>query len=157
MTNTSDYMKILELSKRGHQLLKEKSYLEACALFEEARKLEPNNPYILVGIGDAQRGLNNFSKAAQCYQRVLDQDPENLFALRGLGDTRRDQDLIDEALVLWERYIQCRPRDIFVLTRIADGYKAIGKLQLAEECYQRALNIKKKDSHASDGTSRPVP
>ena len=89
MTNTSDYMKILELSKRGHQLLKEKNYLEACAIFDKARKLEPTNPYILVGIGDAQRGLSNFSKAAQCYKRVLDQDPENLFALRGLGDTRR--------------------------------------------------------------------
>ena len=71
MIRSPDYTKILELSKRGHQLLKKKSYHEACTLFDEALKLEPTNPYILVGIGDAQRGLKNFSKAARCYQRVL--------------------------------------------------------------------------------------
>jgi len=55
--------KVIELSKEGHRLLKEKRFREACALFEEALTLEPHNPYILTGFGDALRSLKNYPAA----------------------------------------------------------------------------------------------
>lgn len=143
--------RVIELSKQGHRLFKENRYREACALFEEALDLEPNNPYILTGLGDTLRTLKNYPRATRCYQEVLDKDPDNLFALRGLGDTYRGQRQMEKALVLWERYIQFRPRDIFVVTRIADGHKSIGNHDQAEKRYRQALGINRDDRYALMG------
>jgi tetratricopeptide (TPR) repeat protein len=143
--------RVVELSKQGHLLFKKKHYDEARALFEEALALEPNNPYILTGLGDTLRTLKSYPRSARCYQEVLDKDPNNLFALRGLGDTYRGQQLMDKALILWERYILFRPRDIFVVTRIADGHKTLGNYDQAEARYRQALGINKDDRYALMG------
>ena len=51
----------------------------------EALGLEPENSYILVGLGDLYRQTSKFGKAISFYSRLLEFDESNVFALRGIG------------------------------------------------------------------------
>ena len=52
---------ISELSKKGYFFLKEDNIQEAVKSFSEILKLEENNNYALVGLGDSERKQNHFT------------------------------------------------------------------------------------------------
>ena len=52
---------LIELSKHGHHLLKNRCYAEAHQVFEEALLLAPENLYFLTGMGDTLRLQKDFS------------------------------------------------------------------------------------------------
>ena len=54
---------ISELSKKGYFFLKEDNIQEAVKSFSEILKLEENNNYALVGLGDSERKQNHFTEA----------------------------------------------------------------------------------------------
>ena len=46
---------VLKLSKHGKKLMKQRRYHDAESVFLEALDIEPENSYILVGLGDLYR------------------------------------------------------------------------------------------------------
>jgi len=143
---------VFELSKQGHNLLKARRFAEASTLFEEALALDPENPYVLTGMGDVLRLQKDFSGATEYYRRVLQFDPRNLFSLRGLGDSLRGMLRYQEAIDCWVLYLrQNHFKDIFVLTRIADSYKTINDYVNALAYYQKVIALKPDDRFALTG------
>jgi tetratricopeptide (TPR) repeat protein len=129
-------LSVIEISKKGRQMLRSRRYAEAQQLFRLGLEKEPENPYLLSGMGDACREVGQFSEAEHCYKSLLDVDRNNLFALRGLGDVCKKLNRHHDAITHWQRYIALRPQDKFVMSRIADSYKTLQQFEKSESVYQ---------------------
>ncbi len=142
---------VIELSKSARQRLKARRYREAKDLFRAGLEIEPENPYLLSGMGDACRETEDFEGAERCYLALLKVDGKNLFALRGLGDVYKRLNRHQEAIKLWETYLKYRPQDKHVMTRIADSCKVLALYDRAEEAYRQILRIAPNDRFAMTG------
>jgi len=142
---------VIDLSKQARQCLRERKYAEAKELFLAGLEIEPDNPYLLSGMGDACRESGDFPEAERCYRALLAVDKENLFALRGLGDVCKKLTRHQEAIKLWESYLALRPKDKHVMTRIADSLKVLQQYEKAERVYKQILAIAPRDRFALTG------
>ena len=142
---------VIEISKRARQKFRTRQYHEARELFSIGLEKEPDNPYLLSGMGDASRESGDFEDAERCYRRLLDVDKNNLFALRGLGDVCKKLGRHQEAIRLWKQYLSLRPRDKHVMTRIADSCKSLLQFDKAEETYRQILQLSPGDRFALTG------
>jgi len=142
---------VIDISKQGRQKLRSREYRLACELFLSGLEREPENPYLLSGMGDACREIGDFPEAERCYRKLLEVDRNNLFALRGLGDVYKKMNRHQEAIQLWDRYLVLRPLDKFVMTRIADSCKVLLQFERAEQVYRLILNSSPNDRFALTG------
>ena len=142
---------VVELSRRGAELLKKRNYDEAENVFFEALKKEPGNSFILVGLGDLFRETKQFSRALHYYQKNLDIDPGNTFALRGIGDTYRGLNKPEKSILYWQRYLEQKSGDVHVMTRLADSYVKKGNFSAAEDIYLQALALDQNDKYVLRG------
>jgi tetratricopeptide (TPR) repeat protein len=142
---------VIELSRRGDELLKKKCYPEAERIFHKALSKDGQNPYVLVGLGDLYREMRKYRKAVGYYRTVLDIDPVNMFALRGIGDSHRGLHEDAKAISYWKLYLEQNNEDVHVITRLADSYVKTGGFIEAEEIYKRALGINDRDKFALRG------
>jgi len=144
-------LSVIEISKSARQKLKARRYREAKELFRAGLEKEPQNPYLLSGMGDACRETDDFEGAEECYRTLLKVDGKNLFALRGLGDVYKRLNRHQEAIKLWERYLELRPQDKHVMTRIADSCKVLALYDRAEQAYRQILKLAPHDRFAMTG------
>ncbi|NOY12311.1 MAG: tetratricopeptide repeat protein, partial [Deltaproteobacteria bacterium] len=144
-------LSVIEISKRARQKFRARRYSDARELFNEGLQREPDNPYLLSGMGDACREAGDFAEAERCYRHLLEIDKRNLFALRGLGDVCKKMGRHQEAIRLWTQYLSLRPRDKHVMTRIADSCKALVQYEKAAEIYQQILQLDPGDRFALTG------
>lgn len=142
---------VIELSRRGDELLKKKCFPEAERIFHKALEKDGKNPYVLVGLGDLYREMRKYRKAVGYYRTVLDIDPANMFALRGIGDSHRGLHEDAKAIPYWKRYLEQNSEDVHVITRLADSSVKTGGFIEAEEFYKKALGIKERDKFALRG------
>ncbi len=149
--NDSGQLSIIDISKKGREKFRSRKYREACELFGRGLQREPDNPYLLSGMGDACREIGNFVEAEHCYRRLLDVDRNNLFALRGLGDVCKKQGRHQEAVRYWKQYLSLRPRDKHVMTRIADSCKTLLQFDQAEATYLQILKYEPQERFALTG------
>jgi len=144
-------LSVIELSKQGRQKLRSRKYDEACQLFFLGLESEPENPYLLSGMGDASREMGNFELAEDCYQKLLHIDENNLFALRGLGDVYKKLNRHADAISMWERYLRLRSLDKHVMSRIADSAKVLLQFERAEQMYLNIIEFAPDDRFALAG------
>ncbi len=144
-------LSVIDISKKGREKFRSRKYREACELFALGLEREPDNPYLLSGMGDACREIGNLEEAERCYRRLLDVDRNNLFALRGLGDVCKKQGRHQEAIRNWKQYLGLRPRDKHVMTRIADSCKTLMQFDQAEETYRQILKYDPQERFALTG------
>ncbi len=144
-------LSVIDLSKRGRQKLRSRQYNLACELFAAGLEQEPENPYLLSGMGDASFASGDFPAAERCYRKLLEVDKNNLFALRGLGDVCKKQNHHQEAIQLWDRYLVLRPEDKFVMTRVAESCKILMLFERAEQVYLQILKKSPNDRFALTG------
>ncbi|NTV14575.1 MAG: divalent cation tolerance protein CutA [Desulfobulbaceae bacterium] len=138
----------IELSKKGNKLLRSGNYQEAEQVLLEAVGLDPNNAYILVGLGDLYRETRKYNQAIAHYERILAIEEQNVFALRGIGDAYRGMNQHDKAIHYWQRYLQCNQDDIQVMTRVGDSFKKLRNNGESERYYRQALEVAPDDRYA---------
>lgn len=138
-------------SKKGYALLKRGNIDEAKEEFEQVLRVEPDNTYALVGMGDADRRLRDYSSAANYYVHCLRNVPDNNFALFGLADCYKSMNQIDKAIAIWEEYIKYDSQNVGVLTRLADSYRKMKNYKQSKELYDRVLEIESSNSYAIMG------
>lgn len=142
---------VISLSKKARQKLRTRRYEEAMQLFRRGLEVEPENPYLLSGMGDACRESGDFHEAERCYKALLEVDSNNLFALRGLGDVYKKLNRHQDAIQLWEKYLSLRSQDKHVMTRIADSFKVLQQFEQAEKNYRQILTFAPRDRFALTG------
>ena len=144
-------LSVIDISKSARNKLKARRYQEAKDLFLTGLEMDPENPYLLSGMGDACRATEDFATAEKCYTALLKNDGKNLFALRGLGDVYKRLNRHQEAISLWETYLKFRPQDKHVMTRIADSCKVLMQYERAENAYRQILKFDPRDRFAMTG------
>ena len=65
------------LAKKGQGLLDEGRYMEALDCFEQALKLESNNPDLWNSKGLALRGMGRYDEAIKSFNKSLEIDPRD--------------------------------------------------------------------------------
>jgi len=142
---------LVQLSKNARRFYRQHDYLKACALYRQGLASDPQNLYLLSGLGDACRESQDYAVARVAYESLLQIEPDNLFALRGLGDLCRDEGDLGAAIQLWQRYLGLRSDDVYVMMRVADAYKALDQHERAESFYHRILELSPQDTIALTG------
>lgn len=142
---------IYDLSKKGYQFLKENKVLEAKDCFFQILKLDENNNYALVGLGDLERKEGNFQGAVDYYSKCLSYNPSNNYALFGIADCYKALKLYGKAIEIWEQYLTQDDRNITVLTRIADAYRKIKNFKKSKDYYLRVLAMENENAYALIG------
>jgi hypothetical protein len=61
----------------GSYYLDQKNWRAALSRFESAVVLDPENPEVYWGLGEAQRHLGKFAEAKASYQKLVDYDPDS--------------------------------------------------------------------------------
>ncbi len=69
--------KVLDLVKKGNELLKSENYDDALSYFEQAVILEPNNPELWNKKGVALRSLGRYDEALECFNKSLSIEPRD--------------------------------------------------------------------------------
>ena len=143
--------KISELSKKGYQLVKEDDIEGAREAFNAILKIEENNNYALVGLGDTERKQNHFNEAITYYKRCLEFYPSNNYALFGLADCYKAQNQYTKAIDIWQKYLEHDDRNITVITRVADAYRKTHEFRKSKELYLKVLDMEKDNAYALIG------
>jgi tetratricopeptide (TPR) repeat protein len=103
---------------------------------------------VCLRLAERDRSHSDWPAAEEHYLQAWNFDRRNFDVTRALGDffsaratwdiARRDQ-LMDEALTWYDRALTANPHDADVLVKMGRAYDALGKRELANERYQRAI------------------
>ncbi len=147
----SDNSEISELSKKGYLYLKENQIDDAISSFSQILKIEENNNYALVGLGDCERKRESFKDAISYYTKCLSFHPGNNYALFGLADCYKAINQYHKAIEIWEQYLVHDDRNITVLTRVADAYRKIRDFKRSKSLYLKVLDMEENNAYALIG------
>jgi len=150
-SNDEKLKKISELSKRGYQYIKESEFELASQAFQEILKLEENNNYALVGLGDSARKQNHFDDAIMFYSKCLTIYPNNNYALFGLADCYKSQNQFNKAINIWQKYLEHDDKNITVITRVADAYRKTHDYKKSKDLYLKVLQMEQDNAYALIG------
>ena len=120
---------LINIYKLAQKMAREGKYKESEEKFNLILKLDPNNVYAFVGLGNLKRKMKAFQKAVFYYEKALKIESNNKYAIVGLGDAYRGLKKIDNALEIWLNYLSLVPDDYKTMTRIADGFRKINDFE----------------------------
>ena len=69
---------ILNLVKKGNDLMEDCKFEESLSYFDQALLLQPNNPDLLNKKGVVLRSLGRYAEAVECFNKSLQLDPRDL-------------------------------------------------------------------------------
>lgn len=120
-----------------------KNYDAALSDLKAATAIDPNNPEILLGIGDISLAKNEYRDALDAYQKVALKNPDNadLYvsiakAQLNLGDSEGQTNSAAEAVKKRTRFLG----EAFFL--MGDGFQKQRKYSEAIDAYQKAISAK---------------
>jgi tetratricopeptide (TPR) repeat protein len=125
----------------ANELLEQKQYAQAIAMYEEILVAQPTLYQIYHNIGTAQREMGEYDKAIASFQKVLEQEPNNTGALVATGDVLVAQGKLDEAVTYFEKAIG-QTTDEVIPFNVAEIYFNQGNTAKALEYYQTAATRK---------------
>ena len=119
-------------SARVHQLLGDslvarELYSEAAGEYEIAVKAQPNNPELLLVLGNAYYFMPDFDKAAEVYRRVLDLNPDHPEATFLLGACLVRTHQPEKAVPLLERALTLDPGLVQVHAHLGSALEALDR------------------------------
>ena len=106
-------------------------------------ELQPENRAAWMVLGDAYSHENtqDYPRAAEAYQKVLDLDPGSKAAGLKLARALSFKKEVDQAIGVLEGVLKHHPEDVLVLVKLAESYYAIRKLDRAEDLLKRARKL----------------
>jgi len=123
--NTHEEKRITDISKTGYLSLKENKINDAIDCFSKILKLDENNNYALVDIGDAYRNMNSFDKAKEFYEKALNIEFD-IYAVFGIAMILKAREKYDEAVISIKRLIQQDNMNYRFYTELYDCYLKMG-------------------------------
>jgi tetratricopeptide (TPR) repeat protein len=109
------------------------AFNKAADILQKAHKIAPDDPDIMVWIGDNLYFQEKFKDAAKWYQQAVQKDPKSFFGWRGLGFALGHEKRWVDAAAALEKARAIKPTDLDVLLGLGDIYSS----ELEE--YEKAL------------------
>lgn len=120
MKGQQDNLRAIVNSAFDHEALG--AFDKAADLLLRAHKIAPNDPDIMVWIGDNMYFKEKWADAAKWYQKAVQTDAKSFFGWRGLGFALGHQRRWPDAVAALEKARTLRPTDTDVLLALGDIY-----------------------------------
>ena len=126
------------------------AFNKAADLLQRAHKIAPNDPDIMVWLGDNMYFQEKWKDAEKWYSKAVQTDEKSFFGWRGLGFALDHQRRWADAVAALEKARALKPTDLDVLLALGDIYAAeIEDLEKALKAYE--------DYVAAGGQNQDVP
>jgi tetratricopeptide (TPR) repeat protein len=133
--------RVAALNHLGRALFNGGDAPRALDAFQRAAGLDPENAFVQISIGHAQRGLGNLHAAITAYRRALKLCPGLTAARHNLGITLYHADQPLEALETFDTLLTDRPDHTGALVDSALTLMLLGRLDEAGKRLERALSL----------------
>lgn len=138
----------------GLVLVKVGNYKRARDVLTDVAKSYPTDIEVLYFLGEANRGLQNYTAAASAYQRALRIDGNDIRAQKALAWTWHKTGQHDRALMLMQPLLKSSPHDLQVRLIVAAAFNkkkrykdALATLEIVEKA---GFRIQSKDKISGD-------
>ena len=154
-TNTVEdselFNQIKNLAKEAYRLIGIRKYRDAGEKLDELLKLDPENTYGLVGMGDVLFKTRKYEEAIYYYKLCLEKDPANKFSLMGLMNSYREINDLDKVIAAAEEFSHIAMQDASILSRVADAHRKLKNFKESEVFYRSALQLNPEDQYVLVG------
>ncbi len=99
----------------------------------------------LFGLGDLNHKIEDYDRAIEFYNEVLELEPENTDAMSNLGISYLCKDDKKKALSLLHKALEIDPEDSFIWDDLGLAYENNNEFEKAKEAYQKALDLDPSD------------
>jgi Tfp pilus assembly protein PilF len=141
---------------QGEAFLMQGDYTAALSRLLEARKMRPEDPYLLNSLGLAYMGKNRDDLAIPVFKTALTLKPDYTEALNNLGAAHLRLKEWDQAIPVFKEVLKdlLYPTPQFPLSNLGWAYLEKQNYALAESYFTQALDISPGFVAASHGLSR---
>lgn len=112
---------------------------------------DPKNVDALKILATIYQLKNDFEKARETYENVLDLDANQESAWINLGNILRNQKKYINALDCFLKANELNPKNDFVLSQVAHTHRNLGDLEAASNCFVRACKLNPNNRYALNG------
>ncbi len=127
----------------GNMEYRSKNFSAALTYYQKAETLAPqsgdNN--LTLQIANTYRELQQYSRAAACYENLLAREPANPVFLTRLGSTLAEWGKSDQALAYLQRSLAMDPDQPEAYFYLGNAWKDMGKPEAAIENYRHAIQL----------------
>ena len=117
-------------------------------LLARANSVRPDDPAVLMNLGNALRDLGRLEEALEQYTHVTRAQPDFAPAFRAHGMILVMLGRAEEALAFLGQAVQLRPEDADANCDLGVGLDAAGRKQSALQCFDRAVALNPGHGHA---------
>jgi Flp pilus assembly protein TadD len=145
---------VQKLSNLADRLVTEGRYSLAAARLEEASRLAPSDPDVLVKLGSALYRLDRFDDAQTRFAAAAQAAPESPAALEGLALVAATQKRYPEAREQLQRLLRLQPESSNAWLRLGDVEQRLGHTAQAVDAWERALQMPTSDAALREKAQR---
>lgn len=142
---------------RGEIALRQADLEGALESWLEASRLEPDDPELLVGIGDLLiRRNDRLHDAVAVYSRILDIDPDNARVMVSMGSAYERREQWRQAAEMYRRALAIDPNLVRARSSLGAVLFKTGRFEEASEELRKAIELSPQDlrSHVFLGLSQ---
>lgn len=134
--------KVIALRRMAREYMRRGEYSLAVARLSEALELSPDDPGLLVELGQAIYGTRDLAAAAGRYQQALTLAPDDTGALEGLALVEARQRHYPAARGYLEHLLRLQPQSGRMWLNYGDVLHRLGEGSAAVEAWSRVLETK---------------
>lgn len=127
-----------------------KMFKKSSNLFDTSKLLTDSpTPDMHMANARAKMGIGNIKQVMRSINAVLENDANNIMAQTLLADVYMRTNKFEKAVVTLKRLTVINPNDYFALEKIGDLLQKLQHYDKANEYYNKALKLKKKNKRSS--------
>lgn len=122
----------------------EKDYKKALPIFKELFEKYPDNKFAVMSLARCYWETGSYELAIKQYRLMsnkIKDDKKYGELYNGYGYRLLQKGFNDEAIEVFKKLVELFPNEANSYDSLGDGYKEIGKIELAKEQYKKALKI----------------
>jgi tetratricopeptide (TPR) repeat protein len=121
------------LSRVADAHRKLKNFKESEIYYMSALQINPNDQYVIVGIGHLFFACQRYQDAIKWWEKLVSAQPENIKILTEIGNSYRKIKDFDKAIEYYEKAKSLDSRNFFALYGLAESYR--GKKEFKKAIY----------------------
>jgi tetratricopeptide (TPR) repeat protein len=132
----------------GEAAIRRQDFAAAAEYFEQALKVEPNNPYVLTQYGTILSIGGDHKRSIETLKKVLLADPGFHYAWAQLGLSHKRRDSFSKALKAYENAVAINPENVSYLVQVSTLLIRLKKFESAEKRLMQITALEPKEFDA---------